>query len=48
VTWTAPKTREQLDANLDALEAGPLSESQYAWVREYGQKLKAKSWGWLG
>ena len=40
--WTAPKTRAQLDENLDALQAGPLPEAKYAWVREYGRQLKAK------
>ena len=42
VTLTGPKTREQLDANLDALELGPLSEEEEAWVRDYGRKVKSK------
>ena len=42
VTLTGPKTREQLDANLDALELGPLPAEEEAWVREYGKKVKAK------
>jgi aryl-alcohol dehydrogenase-like predicted oxidoreductase len=42
VVWTAPKTGDQLDENLAALAEGPLSEQEYAWVREYGRKLKAK------
>jgi hypothetical protein len=42
VVWTAPKTQEQLDENLASLEQGPLPEQEYAWVREYGRKLKAK------
>jgi aryl-alcohol dehydrogenase-like predicted oxidoreductase len=42
LVWTAPKTQEQLNENLAALEQGPLPEQEYAWVREYGRKLKAK------
>lgn len=42
VAWTAPKTRAQLDENLAALQLGPLSGAEQAWVREYGAKLKAK------
>ena len=42
VTWTAPANRAELDANLDALEAGPLSAEELAWVREYGRQVKAK------
>ncbi len=42
VVWTAPKTRQQLDENLGALRAGPLSTEEEAWVREYGAKVKAK------
>ncbi|MBT6143800.1 MAG: hypothetical protein HOH74_00145, partial [Gemmatimonadetes bacterium] len=41
-TWTAPANRQQLDENLTALEAGPLSEAEEAWVREYGRQVKAK------
>ena len=42
VVLTGPKTREQLDQNLGALEAGPLSADEESWVREYGRKVKAK------
>ncbi|MFC1660554.1 aldo/keto reductase [Gemmatimonadota bacterium] len=42
VTLTGPKTREQLDANLDVLEQGPLSAEEEQWVRDYGKKVKAK------
>ncbi len=38
---TGPKNREQLAANLDALDAGPLPEDELAWVRDYGRKVKA-------
>ena len=41
-TWTGPANREQLDENLAALEAGPLSVEEEAWVREYGKQVKAK------
>jgi aryl-alcohol dehydrogenase-like predicted oxidoreductase len=42
VVLTGPKTREQLDQNLAALEAGPLSPDEEKWVREYGRQVKAK------
>lgn len=40
--WTGPKNRAQLEANLDALEQGPLSGEEDAWVRAYGAKVKAR------
>jgi aryl-alcohol dehydrogenase-like predicted oxidoreductase len=42
VVLTGPKTREQLDDNLGALQAGPLSPEEESWVREYGRKVKAR------
>ena len=39
---TGPKTREQLDENLQALEEGPLSADELAWVRQYGALVKQK------
>lgn len=42
VVLTAPKTREQLDQNLAALAAGPLSSEEEAWVRDYGRQVKAR------
>jgi aryl-alcohol dehydrogenase-like predicted oxidoreductase len=42
VALTGPKDRAQLDENLDALEAGPLSAEEEAWVREYGRQVKAR------
>jgi aryl-alcohol dehydrogenase-like predicted oxidoreductase len=42
VVLTGPKTRDQLDQNLAALEAGPFSSEEEAWVREYGRRVKAK------
>jgi aryl-alcohol dehydrogenase-like predicted oxidoreductase len=36
VTLTGPKTWEQLDETLTALEKGPLSEDEERWMREYG------------
>ena len=42
VVLTGPKTRDQLDENLNALQAGPLSHAEDAWVREYGRKVKAR------
>jgi aryl-alcohol dehydrogenase-like predicted oxidoreductase len=42
VVMTGPKNRAQLDANLKALDAGPLSAQEDIWVREYGRKVKAR------
>lgn len=42
VTLTGPATATQLEANMAALEAGPLSEAEMSWVREYGQQVRAK------
>lgn len=42
VVLTGPKNRRQLDENLAALEAGPLSVEQETWVREYGRQVKAR------
>jgi aryl-alcohol dehydrogenase-like predicted oxidoreductase len=42
VALTGPKSRAQLDENLDALEAGSLSPDEDAWVREYGRQVKAR------
>ena len=42
VTWMAPKTREQLDANLAALRLGSLPTDEEAWVRAYGRQVKAR------
>ena len=41
-TWTAPENRQQLEENLAALDAGPLSEQEEAWVREYGRQVKSE------
>jgi aryl-alcohol dehydrogenase-like predicted oxidoreductase len=42
VVLSGPKTREQLDQNLAALEMGPLPKDEERWVREYGRRVKAK------
>jgi predicted aldo/keto reductase-like oxidoreductase len=42
VALSGPRNRAQLDENLDALEAGPLSPDEEAWVREYGRQVKAR------
>ena len=42
VAWMGPANREQLDENLAALDAGPLSAEEEAWVREYGRQVRAK------
>ncbi|MBT4099035.1 MAG: aldo/keto reductase [Gemmatimonadetes bacterium] len=41
-TWTAPGNRQELDENLAALDAGPLSAEEEVWVREYGKQVKSK------
>jgi aryl-alcohol dehydrogenase-like predicted oxidoreductase len=42
VALTGPKNRAQLDENLAALDDGPLSAEEEAWVREYGRQVKAR------
>ena len=42
VALTGPKDRRQLDENLAALEAGPLSPEEESWVRGYGRRVKAR------
>ena len=42
VALTGPKNRAQLDENLEALDDGPLSAEEEAWVREYGRQVKAR------
>jgi predicted aldo/keto reductase-like oxidoreductase len=42
VTITGPADRQQLDDNLAAIEAGPLSNDEHAWVRQYGKLVKKK------
>lgn len=42
VSLTGPKTRAQLDENLQALAQGPLGVEEEAWVREYGRQVKAR------
>lgn len=37
VVLTGPKNAEQLRENLAALEAGPLTEKEMAWMREFGK-----------
>lgn len=42
VALTGPASTAQLDENLDALEHGPLSPKEDAWIREYGRKVASK------
>ena len=42
VVLTGPRTCNQLDENLDALESGPLQQEEEAWVREYGRRVKER------
>ena len=39
VTLTGPKNLQQLDDNLRALEDGPLSADEEAWIRPFGQAV---------
>ena len=34
-----PANRAQVEANLDALEKGPLTEEETAWMREFGRRV---------
>lgn len=36
---TGPKTRAEIEANLDALERGPLDADEAKWMREYGRRV---------
>jgi aryl-alcohol dehydrogenase-like predicted oxidoreductase len=38
---TAPRTREELAANLEALERGPLTEDETRWMRDFGRAVHA-------
>lgn len=42
VVLTGPKTRAQFDENMDGMQAGPLSDDEATWVREYGVVVKGK------
>ena len=42
VTLTGPADRAQFDENLAALDQGPLSDEEEAWVRAYGQQVKSR------
>ena len=42
VALTGPGDTDQLNENLDALDQGPLSAEEDAWVRQYGQKVRSK------
>jgi len=37
VVLTGPKTAEQLKENIEALDQGPLTEKEMAWMREFGK-----------
>jgi aryl-alcohol dehydrogenase-like predicted oxidoreductase len=36
---TGPKNRAELDANLDAVEKGPLAPEEAAWMRDFGRAV---------
>ena len=47
VCLTGPATAQQMDANLKALELGPMSDAELQWMRVVGDhvhKLTAQSW----
>jgi aryl-alcohol dehydrogenase-like predicted oxidoreductase len=39
VTLSGPATTDQLNANLDAIERGPLDANSLGWMREFGAKV---------
>ena len=47
VALTGPKNRAQLDENLDALEAGPLTDEERQWCLDYGAFVKSKKKGYF-
>lgn len=42
VALTGPANTAQLDENLAALDQGPLSDEEDAWIRQYGEKVRGK------
>lgn len=44
VCVTGPKNREEMQEALRALEAGPLSEAELAWMRRVGDHVRARGW----
>jgi len=47
VVLTGPADSSQLRDNLQALSAGPLSEDEMAWMRDFGQRAKGRGFDWL-
>jgi aryl-alcohol dehydrogenase-like predicted oxidoreductase len=47
VVLTAPKTHEQLRENVRALDRGPLSDDEMAWMREMGGMAERRWFDWL-
>ena len=43
VCLTGPASRDQLDANLRAIEQGPLTAEEDRWIRDYGAAVKRKT-----
>lgn len=41
--WTGPRDAAQLDAALKALELGPMSADELAWMRRVGERARAKT-----
>jgi predicted aldo/keto reductase-like oxidoreductase len=41
VVLTAPQNRHQLEQNMGSLSRGPLEPDEMAWIRQYGQLVKA-------
>lgn len=42
-TWTGPKNGAELDQALAALDAGPMSEEELAWMRRVGAAVREKA-----
>lgn len=48
VVLSGPRNREELDQNLDALDAGSLSPEEESWVRDYGRQVATRrKWPYL-
>lgn len=47
VVLTAPRNREQLGKNMDALMQGPLDPDEMDWIRQYGKQVRPKKIHWL-
>ncbi len=47
VVLTGPKSLTELRENLQALDTGPLSDDEMAWMREFGPRAEGRGFDWL-